>query len=179
MNLALKQNLRKYYLARCAQLSLSRKSQAAHDLFEMMCPIVSDCKSVLSFYNFKEEINLLLLNEYLAKEGKLLLPRMENDTLRIFQICNLQDDLEQNTLGLFEPKLTCKEILPEQISLILVPGLAFDSYGNRLGYGKGFYDRFLNQTSSEAFGIGYKEQFFEGELPSHLYDYPLDQFFLF
>ncbi|WP_392486169.1 5-formyltetrahydrofolate cyclo-ligase [Haloimpatiens sp. FM7315] len=69
-------------------------------------------------------------------------------------------DLEIGAYGILEPKENCKIIDPSSIDFALIPGLAFDENGNRLGYGGGFYDRFLNlmTNSSHKVGISYDFQ---------------------
>ena len=56
------------------------------------------------------------------------------------------DDLTEECFGIPEPGAHCQQILPEEIQLCVVPALACDALGYRLGYGGGFYDRFLPQT---------------------------------
>ena len=73
-----------------------------------------------------------------AKKGKMLAVR----------ITCLEKDLERGIYGVFEPKLERCEVLERKsIDLILVPGLAFDVKGFRVGYGKGYYDRWLKSFS--------------------------------
>ena len=62
-------------------------------------------------------------------------------------------NLTENRWGIREPA-TGYEVAPGEIDMVLVPGLAFDRYGHRVGYGKGFYDRFLQQTRPDCLKIG-------------------------
>jgi len=70
------------------------------------------------------------------------------------------DELEPTgTMKILEPKLplrrdVSRQVLPEQIDVVLVPGLAFDHFGNRLGHGKGYYDRFLRRLPTDVLTIG-------------------------
>jgi 5-formyltetrahydrofolate cyclo-ligase len=66
-----------------------------------------------------------------------------------------------------------------EIDLILVPGLAFDREGYRLGYGKGYYDRLLAATGSiPTVGIGFQEQMSTGSLPRDAWDVPVKELLL-
>ncbi|HZL12624.1 MAG TPA: 5-formyltetrahydrofolate cyclo-ligase, partial [Verrucomicrobiae bacterium] len=60
--------------------------------------------------------------------------------------------------GIREPKASCAEILLIEFDLILVPGIAFDLHGNRLGRGQGFYDRLLAEFRGTKIGIAFDEQ---------------------
>ena len=66
--------------------------------------------------------------------------------------------LAAGKFGAREPASSCPEIPPEQFDLILVPGLAFDWTADRLGRGRGFYDRLLAKTSGVNYGVGYDLQ---------------------
>ena len=120
---------------------------------------------VLGFVNYDSEISTKeILEETLLKGKKLFLPKIEGDVM-IFYLVESLDDLTEGYKGIPEPKGDTQvfdyEYYKDSRILILVPGVAFDIYGNRMGYGKGFYDRFLAdkellQTYSIA--IGYKCQ---------------------
>ena len=76
----------------------------------------------------------------------------EKKIMNAVQIKNL-NDLEETQFGLLEPKRG-KEVPAEELDLIIVPGVAFDLRGTRLGYGGGFFDKFLRKTSRNAVKIG-------------------------
>ena len=62
---------------------------------------------------------------------------------------------------------------PEEIELVVVPAVAYDRRGNRLGRGKGFYDRFLASTKATKIGVGYEFQLLD-EIPAEAHDVPMD-----
>ena len=70
----------------------------------------------------------------------------------------LATDIVTGKFGVREPAASCAEISLNQFDLVLVPGLAFDSRGNRLGSGQGFYDRILAAASGVKCGVGYDFQ---------------------
>ena len=100
--------------------------------------------NILSLYfpsNY--EINVLTIFEQIKKmKIKTLLPVTKNNNQMNFVEWKYQDPLQVNEFGMLEPNLKGKTFVP---NFILVPLLAFDHNNNRLGYGKGFYDRFLNK----------------------------------
>lgn len=92
-------------------------------------------KNVMIFYPMKYEINLLdLLND----DKSFYLPKVNNKELLV---CPYSKDLQKSVLNILEPNT--KPVNPEILDLIFVPALFVDKNGHRLGYGGGFYDRFL------------------------------------
>jgi 5-formyltetrahydrofolate cyclo-ligase len=86
---------------------------------------------------------------------------------------NLATDIVTGKFGVREPAASCAEIPLNRFDLILVPGLAFDLSGNRLGRGKGFYDRILKEASGIKCGVGYDFQLLE-KIPAEPHDAPVD-----
>lgn len=99
-----------------------------------------------AFFPLPEEPDLRpLLSQTLAEGKTLLLPRMDKGALTFHAVENLKQDLLPHAWGMREPSpaLPCFDWKAAGRVLILVPGLAFDAEGRRLGRGGGFYDRFL------------------------------------
>ena len=84
------------------------------------------------------------------------------------------DDLEKGTFGVLEPKhKQCKLVTDLSHGFCIVPGLCFDAKGYRLGYGKGYYDRFLSEFKGVTVGICYTSCVQYG-LPHGYFDRPVD-----
>ncbi|RLF39548.1 MAG: 5-formyltetrahydrofolate cyclo-ligase, partial [Thermoplasmata archaeon] len=81
------------------------------------------------------------------------------------------DDLERGAFGILEPQN--KKIYTGDIDIIIVPGIAFDFRGYRIGYGKGFYDRFLRGADALKIGIAYDFQIVK-QIPEDDGDVPVD-----
>jgi 5-formyltetrahydrofolate cyclo-ligase len=110
----------------------------------------------------KKEINTeYLLHILQGRDKSIIVPKAHIKTGEMTHIL-LQDStvLKPSNYGVPEP-VSGIEINPLQIDVVFVPLLAYDIKGNRLGYGKGFYDRFLNQCKPETIFIGLS--FFEPE----------------
>jgi 5-formyltetrahydrofolate cyclo-ligase len=108
------------------------------------------------------------------------LPYCELEEIVPFRILSF-DELEvSGTLKILEPKLTIRQdatraVLPEDIDVVLVPGLAFDQSGNRLGRGKGYYDRFLRRLLPGTVTIGLAlEAMIRDTIPHDGDDYPVN-----
>ncbi|OGN61278.1 MAG: 5-formyltetrahydrofolate cyclo-ligase [Chlamydiae bacterium RIFCSPHIGHO2_12_FULL_27_8] len=172
----LKNDLRKKFIKIRQSLPINRKIRAEKQLLKIS---KYNFKNFLSFSSKKSEINLYFLNKKLSLSGKLLLPKVVDNSLKIYKINNLQKDLMKGEFDILEPNpIFCEEFSLEKIDCILVPGLVFDKNNNRLGYGKGFYDRLLKDSKATTIGIGYLEQFVD-IVPSDPHDITLNHVLLF
>jgi 5-formyltetrahydrofolate cyclo-ligase len=102
---------------------------------------------------FPEEIATRPLLVQALEHGKrLVCPRVDRATrrLRLFLVNDLEHDLRPGTLGIPEPRGDCREVEPAAVDWVLVPGLAFDTRGYRLGRGAGHYDRLLPTLRPET-----------------------------
>jgi 5-formyltetrahydrofolate cyclo-ligase len=88
-------------------------------------------------------------------------------------INQLATDIVNGKFGVREPSASCAEIPLASFDLVLVPGMAFDLGGNRLGRGRGFYDRLLKKTSGIKCGLGYDFQLLE-KIPAGPHDVLVD-----
>ena len=126
------------------------------------------------------ELNILKIMENLKKfKATFLLPKIQNNNLLKFVEWKEKDVLLVNKYGIPEPLKVKKKIyLPD---IVLVPLLAFDKNKNRLGYGKGFYDRYLKKlyklnNEVEAIGIAFSFQKYK-KIPASSFDFKLNNVF--
>lgn len=84
-----------------------------------------------------------LLREALEEEKRCLLPRCVGDILELYAVRDMERDLRPGVFGLLEPVDCGPCCNGESIDIMLVPGVAFDPRGYRIGYGKGYFDRLL------------------------------------
>ena len=151
-----KSALRKSFLKkRCA---LSSQEHA-----DMSFAIANNCLKLpiwhLDYYHIylpikaKAEIDTTLILTLLqGKDKQVILPRIKGSELEHILLTDITK-LKTNILGITEPEKGIK-ISPEQIDVIFLPLLAWDKTGNRLGYGKGFYDNFLSQCRKNTIKVG-------------------------
>lgn len=133
--------------------------------------------SVLLYLPIRGEAETGLLAETAVDQGKrLLLPRVEKGARRLWlhQWSGTSGELVSGAYGIPEPRPDLERVEPGEVDLVVVPGVAFDRHGNRLGYGGGYYDRAL-PGMGRAFkvGLGFAFQVVD-DLPAEAHDVRLD-----
>jgi 5-formyltetrahydrofolate cyclo-ligase len=116
-----------------------------------------------------------LLLEALQGGKQVALPRFDS-TASTYVACRVEHpdlDLVSGKFGIREPGALCRQILPPGMDLILVPGVAFDLNGRRLGRGRGFYDRLLAMLRSVKCGVAFDPQIVS-RVPAEEHDVRLD-----
>jgi 5-formyltetrahydrofolate cyclo-ligase len=145
-----KDQVRKIYLQKRIGLSEAEFRQLNQKLADTFFSSI-DLSSVKVLHTFlpiekQKEVNTWLIIERLKKDFKnirVAVPRINNQTSMLDNFYfEGMDQLEKNTWGILEPKQGIP-VPTEQLSIVLVPLLGFDKFGNRVGYGRGFYDKFL------------------------------------
>lgn len=118
-------------------------------------------QSVLLFAPLPDEPNVRPLLHAALDAGKLTaLPRFITATghYEAAVVRDLEKDFVEGKFGILEPAPTCEVADLKRLDLILVPGVAFDWQGHRLGRGKGFYDRLLVGVSGKTCGVAFDQQ---------------------
>ncbi len=136
---------------------------------------VDAARTVLLFYSFGSEVGTGGTTERILSEGKrLLLPYLTGTGAMEAAELRPGDPLEPTAYGPREPASRVA-VDPAEVDLVVVPGLAFDRYGHRLGYGGGHYDRFLSRMGIGAprVGVAFAVQIVE-RLPVEPGDEPVD-----
>ena len=142
-----KKVLRKNILEERDRLDLSQKENW-DDLIKqtlMESRVFKDCKNIFIYIGFGSEIDTSkYILQFLSLKKNVLVPRTDIKTksMEAVQIYNLED-LVEDKYGILEPKNDKIATRKDNIDLIILPGVAFDATGNRVGYGGGYYDRFL------------------------------------
>ena len=116
-------------------------------------PEVRQASTVMAFSSFGSEVDTRPIIEQLARDGRrVVLPRVEGRTI-VPVGYRSGDPVKPSSLGALEPA-GGDPVRPEEIDVVIVPGLAFDRRGHRVGYGGGFYDRFLGRLRPDALTVG-------------------------
>lgn len=143
-------------------------------------PIYKMSKSVMLYLSFENEIDSTEIIENCLKEGKrVIVPFCDNSDMSITptEIKDMNTDLHVSKMGYIQPK---KESLSpvdiKDIDLIIIPGIAFDRKGYRVGFGAGYYDRFLDKVNFKipTIGLAYDFQIIDSFIEIEDYDIPID-----
>jgi len=171
-----KKFLRKFFIARRNKyFDEYNEKNNAHTHIKLIVENIKPCV-IGSYLPFRNEFSTNLLNDELTRLGfKLSLPCVnENNSSMIFRSYNSNKDLVSNTYGIMEPSEESDEVMP---SIIIVPLVAFSLTGYRLGYGGGYYDRYISKNLENkdfvTIGLGFSFQLYD-ELPYEKHDQKLD-----
>ena len=141
-----------------------------------------DAKNIMFYVSFNNEVNTIETIKELSKNKKenkknIIVPYVEKNN-PILQLSEIKDfsDLEPKTFGILEPKKNkIKNFDIDRLDLVIVPGIAFDKNGHRIGYGYGYYDRLLGKLGDKATktGLCYEFQLID-KIPEEKHDIPMD-----
>lgn len=134
-------------------------------------PLFSHSKTILAYFSFRQEPDLSRLFTSKYRWG---FPRCVGNSLK-FHLYTDKNSLKTGAYGIIEPHADTPTINPDEVDLIIVPSVACDSQGYRLGYGGGYYDRLLSSqewATKPTIGILFDFAYLQ-ELPIEAWDKPL------
>lgn len=150
--------------------------QTDHAICSNICTLAAyqSADTVFCFVGTALEINTVpLLERVLQDHKRLVVPKcVEKGVMYGYEIRSFQD-LEAGSYGIQEPKAHCKQVPKEEIDFAVVPCLACDREGNRLGHGGGYYDRYLENTSMET-AVICREALLMSFIPKEAHDRKMD-----
>lgn len=171
----LKKNIRK--TIKSIRLSLSpidakRKAQQVFAEIESMEQF-KRAKTVLAFWSLPDEVDTHDFIIKWAAQKRIVLPVVVGDELELRLYKGVEYLEKSSGFGIMEPKAG-ELVDPKEIDFAIIPGVAFDRNGNRLGRGKGFYDRTLPKLiNAVKIGVAYEFQLIDS-VPVSEHDYPVD-----
>lgn len=152
--------------------TLSEFSFAALQIIEQQ-DVFQKASCIALYHAIPGEVDTTPFIEKWYQQKKILLPIVKGDHL-LFSLYTGPDSVKPGPFGILEP---CGEIIPnieKEIELIIVPGIAFDHNLNRLGRGKGYYDRILSDIPAFKIGLCFHFQLFP-EIPTEDFDKRMDR----
>ena len=171
----MKAELRKKILQEMKTLSQEQKQAMDRALTErfLQHPFYQEAKVIATYLSFPHEFQTQGLIKQALKEGKkVLIPKTYPKGRMEFVVYDPQQ-LAKTSFGLLEPQGDLEVVEPSQIDLIHVPGLAFTREGYRIGYGGGYYDRYLEHFTGHTLSTVYPCQIQEFNLENH--DIPVQE----
>ncbi|OQA20960.1 MAG: putative 5-formyltetrahydrofolate cyclo-ligase [Actinobacteria bacterium ADurb.Bin346] len=140
-------------------------------------PEYKTADTILLYYPFRSEPDTSIIIKRAISEGKkVALPKISGTALKLYYINDTLKQLKPGAYGIMEPdEESCVKAHPEDIDIVLVPGVCFDKQLNRIGYGGGFYDRLLPGISPGAkkISVCFQVQLVD-KIPSAGHDVPVD-----
>ena len=171
----MKAELRKKILQEMKALSQEQKQAMDRALTERFLkhPFYQEAKVIATYLSFPHEFQTQELIKRMLKDGKkVLIPKTYPKGRMEFVVYDPKQ-LAKTSFGLLEPQGDLEVVEPSQIDLIHVPGLAFTTEGYRIGYGGGYYDRYLEHFAGHTMSTIYPCQVQEFNLENH--DIPVQE----
>lgn len=137
-------------------------------------PIYTDAQKVMVYLSFGWEIDTWAIVENLQRQGKeVYVPVVQSKPKGLIaRKYASREDLAPAVFGILEPGPKAHTVNPRELDLVIVPGLAFSAQGFRIGYGGGYYDRFLTTTNANSVGLVYHS--FIRDVPADSWDQAVD-----
>lgn len=167
-----KNELRNNVIALRNALSIQKIEQKSNAIIKKLFTLseYQNASTIMAYVDFRNEVPTSgIIQNALANGKKIAIPitDIKNKKLTPSLLHDFPGDLAPGAWGILEPRPECiRPIDPEEIDLVIIPGVAFDEVGNRLGYGGGFYDRFLLRTRRDVILLALA---FELQIQPHVY----------
>lgn len=153
----MKEDLRKKYLE--VRKNILKKDKKDEAIFRKVIEeeFVKEAKTILVYVSLKDEVDTRRLITYFFVSGfRVAVPRIDGKMMSFYYIESF-DDLEKGYRNILEPTCDCTPFLDFTKTVCITPGVCFNKEGYRIGYGGGYYDRFLAEKNIISIGLCYKE----------------------
>lgn len=178
-----KKILRKEILDKRKKIDVTEKEKMDERILETVysSEYYKLAKNIFVYISFDTEINTRdFIKESLNNNKRIYVPRTEIKT-RLMDAVEIKslDNLSESSYGIPEPSINDPYIDPNELDLIIVPGVAFDRRGGRVGYGAGFYDRYFKKVNKDnikritKLALAYDFQVLD-KVPTSYHDVPVD-----
>jgi 5-formyltetrahydrofolate cyclo-ligase len=170
-----KKELRKHISVLKAQFSEEKRLSESNNIIDqiLLLPQFQQAKVVMGYHPLPDEVDILPLFQKFLGKKTLLLPVLVGDDIELREYKG-EEFLKAGKFNILEPTSLSFYNDYDSIDLVIVPGVAFSKDGNRLGRGRGYYDRFLPKLNrAYKLGVGFSFQIVD-YVPTDIYDQPLD-----
>lgn len=171
----MKMQLRKQYIE--IRKNILNKEYKCNQIYVkfLNSSIYKKSKSLALYASLQDEVDTFnIIQQALVDHKRVFLPKVINQTkMEFYEIQSLNDCIK-GYFGILEPN-TDKKIDKHEIDCIVIPGVCFDRQLNRIGFGKGYYDRYLQDMDVMKVGLCFEEQIMNGIIETDEYDIKMNQ----
>ncbi len=165
-----KKNIRDTVLYKREHMSENIYNEYSVDICQKIQTVfLTSYKSCMGFIPIRKEVDIRPLLSYAITNGTLVLPKVLGSYIKPIKVCSLSV-LEPGYKGVLEPP---DGDIAATVELIIVPGVAFSKSGDRVGYGAGFYDRFLSNSDAVCIAPAFSFQIVQ-QIDTDCFDIPVD-----
>lgn len=175
----IKKDIRKQILQQRESLNINIRLKRDEIIYDKLInsEFYKNAHTIFAFVSFKSEVDTHKIIKHALEDGKTIcIPKIESKAkgIELFKITSF-NQLKEGYFGILEPSNECEAVEGYSIDLILMPGVAFDRQGGRLGYGAAFYDRFLSKLKKhvDKIALAYQLQVIDS-VPMDDKDVPID-----
>ena len=171
-----KKALRSQIVAEIEALEAGYISESDAGIYDRIIsmPEFKIARTIFSYYSLGREPDTVRILEYALEAGKTVtLPVCFKGGAMEARAVSSLGELTRSDYGLLEPLDSTRVVLPEELDFIIVPALAYDRDGYRLGWGGGYYDRYLRRTGAFTAGVA-RQRLLRDTLPREAHDVPVD-----
>ena len=167
----LRQVIRQKKRAMTEQMILSASEKLAHQFYATRQ--YQNAQTIYGYLPYNQEVRTVPILQQALRDGKrVAVPKVYGDTMRFIYLTDLSQ-VAPSSMGIPEP-VADGPVAEDTTALVLMPGIAFDSKGNRMGYGGGYYDKFLaDEPDHPTVALCYSFQLID-TIPTAEYDIPVD-----
>lgn len=117
------------------------------------------CKKLMLYYSINSEVDTIKIINYFINKKEIYLPRCNNNEMEFYKL-NSINDLKSGMFNIMEP-ISNEYITTYDDTICIVPGICFDLNNYRIGYGRGYYDKYLHNKNIDTIGITYSDTLIE------------------
>lgn len=163
-----KKSLRRELISRRRSIPLQIRQTRDESIFTQLIPLLEQCSGVFTYVSTDIEVDTRRIIDWCFLHGKPVFTPLSGDTELIFCEVRSWEELKPGRFGIDEPTDRSRAYFGNEESLCIVPALCCDREGYRLGYGRGYYDRFLAVFPGKTAVICYSD--FVMEVPREAHD---------
>ncbi len=167
----IKKALRKELIAQRRVMDKGEKALSDRDIFEQLKPLLNGVSAVFTYASTEIEVDTRCLIDYCLEDNIPVALPISGDTDLSFFYIKSKNELLRGRFNIDEPPIKYPASFDER-TLCIVPALCADGYGYRLGYGRGYYDRFLSNFTGKSVILCYSS--FKREVPCEIHDKKAD-----